>query len=143
VVVVGGPDERDLASAALEALGDRGCPAVNLTGRTSLPVLGASIEQMLILLTNDSGPAHIAYALGTPAVTTFGGTDPARWGPPASPYFAALTNPVACWPCPHWVCPTHLECLDGITVEAVVEAARRVIAASRPDAIPESGRAFV
>lgn len=143
VVVVGGPEERELASVTLEALRARRCPSVNLTGRTSLPELGASIEQMLILLTNDSGPAHIAYALGTPAVTVFGGTDPARWGPPASPHFAVLTNPVACWPCPHWVCPTHLECLDGIPVEAVVEAARRVMDPSRLTATPERRRTRV
>jgi ADP-heptose:LPS heptosyltransferase len=54
---------------------------VDLTGRTLLPVLGAVIERLGMLLTNDSGPAQIAYALGTPSVTVFVDTDPARWGP--------------------------------------------------------------
>jgi len=54
---------------------------LDLTGRTALPVLGAVIERLSVLLTNDSGPAHIARALGTPTVTLFVDTDPARWGP--------------------------------------------------------------
>jgi ADP-heptose:LPS heptosyltransferase len=134
IVVVGGPDERSLAAQVMTVLAHQGCAALDLTGRTTLPVLGAVIEQMAVLLTNDSGPAHIAYALGTPSVTIFGGTDPARWGPPLDPRFIALTNPVACWPCRHWVCPEDAPafdrgCLVGIRVEAVVDAAERVLAA--------------
>ncbi len=127
VVVVGGPDERELGAEVFEGLRSRGCSAVGLTGETTLPVLGALIERMTLLLTNDSGPAHIAYALGTPTVTVFGGTDPARWGPPDDGRFVALANPVQCWPCPHWVCPTNRECLAGISVEAVVAAAEAVL----------------
>jgi ADP-heptose:LPS heptosyltransferase len=127
IVIVGGPDERELGAEVLAALLANRCEALNLTGRTTLPMLGALIERMAVLLTNDSGPAHIAYALGTPTVTVFGGTDPSRWGPPLDERFIALTNPVHCWPCPHWVCPTDRECLAGITVDTVVEAAGRVL----------------
>jgi ADP-heptose:LPS heptosyltransferase len=71
VVAIGGEAER----AAGEAIG-----GINLAG-LSIPVMGAVIARMSLLVTNDSGPAHIAYALGTPTVTLFGGTSPAMWGP--------------------------------------------------------------
>ena len=71
VVAIGGEAER----AACEAIG-----AVNLAG-LPIPVMGAAIARMSLLVTNDSGPAHIAYALGTPTVTLFGGTSPEMWGP--------------------------------------------------------------
>lgn len=136
VLVVGGPDEREIAAETHAALAASRCPAVDLAGRTTLPALGALIDRMAVLLTNDSGPAHIAYALGTPAVTVFGGTDPSRWGPPLERRFVALTNPVSCWPCPHWVCPPEAagydrQCLDGISVDRVVDAADRAMAGAK------------
>jgi len=80
IVILGGPEERD------RRLGERlaemcGAPTLNLAGRESLPEMGAVIARLDVLVTNDSGPAHIAYALGTPTVTVFGFTDPAEWGP--------------------------------------------------------------
>jgi ADP-heptose:LPS heptosyltransferase len=42
---------------------------LDLTGRTSLPVLAAVLARLSVLVTNDSGPAHIAYAVGTPTIT--------------------------------------------------------------------------
>lgn len=71
VVAIGGEAER----AACEGAG-----GVNLAG-LPIPVMGAVIARMSLLVTNDSGPAHIAYALGTPAVTLFGATSPEMWGP--------------------------------------------------------------
>ncbi|MGE5602262.1 MAG: glycosyltransferase family 9 protein [Nitrososphaerales archaeon] len=142
IVVVGGAEERELAAQTVAAL-PADCSVLDLAGRTTLPVLGALVERMSLLLTNDSGPAHIAYALGTPTVTVFGGTDPCRWGPrggdeelpehlaAAGRPGIALANPVHCWPCPHWVCPTNRECLAGISVEAVVDAAERVMSRER------------
>ncbi len=71
VVGIGGEAER----AACEGIG-----GVNLAG-LPIPVMGAVIARMGLLLTNDSGPAHIAYALGTPTVTLFGESSPEMWGP--------------------------------------------------------------
>jgi ADP-heptose:LPS heptosyltransferase len=130
LVLVGGPDERPLAEAVAN---DLSAPCLNLAGRTSLPVLGAVIARLAVLVTNDSGPAHVGYALGTPTVTVFGGTDPARWGPPAWSAEApglhqVITNPVPCWPCDYWVCPIGYQCLAGISVAEVKQAAEQVIA---------------
>ena len=126
VVLVGGADELPLAEAVARAAG---APCLNLAGRTTLPVLGAVIRRLALLVSNDSGPAHIAYALCTPSVTVFGGTDPARWGPPgpsAGPH-RVITNPIACWPCDYWVCPIGYQCLAGISVAQVRGAAEEII----------------
>ncbi len=102
-------------------------PCLNLAGRTALGPLGAVIERLAVLITNDSGPAHIAYALGAPTITIFGGTDPARWGPPAAPEFRVLVNRVACWPCDYWECPVGYQCLEGISPAQVLTAAEEVM----------------
>jgi ADP-heptose:LPS heptosyltransferase len=100
---------------------------LDLTCRTSLPVLGAVIERLAVLLTNDSGPAHIAYALGVPTVTIFGETDPDRWGPPDNGPFRAVVRDLPCRPCAEDGCPSGYACLRGISVDQVVEAASEVI----------------
>lgn len=101
-------------------------PHRNLGGATSLPVLGAVIARLSVLVTNDTGPAHIAYALATPSVTVFGGADPAANPPPPTGRHVALVHPVPCRP-PGGVtctdCPYGYACLEGAAVEAVVEAA--------------------
>jgi ADP-heptose:LPS heptosyltransferase len=69
-------------------LGGRDEPPVghglDLTGILPLATAAAVIAGLDLLLTTDSGPAHLAYALGTPSVTIFLASDPERWGPPAS-----------------------------------------------------------
>jgi ADP-heptose:LPS heptosyltransferase len=130
VLLLGGPDELPQAEAVRRLMTAAGAAldrVVNLAGRTSLGALGAVIEQAAVLITNDSGPAHIAYALNTPTATIFGGTNPARWGPPASPLFRVIVNPVPCWPCDYLECPVGYGCLKGIEVDRVVAAARDVM----------------
>jgi ADP-heptose:LPS heptosyltransferase len=78
-VVLGSEEELRAAATIAATLGAR---CLDLAGLTSLPVLGAVIERLDVLLTTDSAPAHIAYALGQPSVTLFRETEPARWGPP-------------------------------------------------------------
>ncbi len=82
LVVIGGPEEEAIgARIAAEA----GPPALNLTGPRSLGEMGGIIARLDLLITNDSGPAHVAYALGISSVTLFGETDPTIWGPPTRP----------------------------------------------------------
>ncbi len=133
IVIAGGPEEQSLLEPVVEAVKNRGAGLrlLNLAARTSLGALGAVIDRLAILLTNDSGPAHVAYALGTPTVTIFGATDPARWGPPPHAPHQTITNAVACWPCDYWECPVGYRCLEGIGVQQVVDAARQVIRLSQ------------
>jgi ADP-heptose:LPS heptosyltransferase len=139
VVVLGGPEERPLVQEVARGAGP---PCIGLAGRTSLPVLGGVIARLAVLVTNDSGPAHIAYALGTPTVTIFGGTDPAVWGPPPDTRHAVLAHEVPCRPCDHAVCPVGDLCLEGVTVRQVVEAAERVLIGDQNPVPSPPGRGF-
>src|SRR5207248_457595 len=73
VVILGEPQERAAGEDVAELVGE---PCRNLVGRTSLVGLGAVIARLAMLVTNDTGPAHIAYALETPTVTIFGAGNP-------------------------------------------------------------------
>jgi ADP-heptose:LPS heptosyltransferase len=64
--------------------------ALNLTGILPLSTCAAVIAGLDLLLTTDSGPAHLGYALGTPSVTVFVASEPERWGPPAPGPHAVL-----------------------------------------------------
>lgn len=77
VVVIGNQESWLLADQVTQAIGQG---AVNLAGKTSLLTLGAVIDRLAVLITNDSGPAHIAYAREIPTVTLFRHTDPSIWG---------------------------------------------------------------
>lgn len=69
--------------AETNALVCRACraPVLDLTGQTSLGTLAALLERVDLLVTNDSGPSHIAWARHIPSVILFGPTEPARWAP--------------------------------------------------------------
>ena len=122
--MVGDDGERNTAERFRELAG---VPAANLAGQTVLPVLGAIIQRLMVLLTNDTGPAHLAYALQAPVVTVFGGADPARYGPLEPGPFRILVHPIACRPCTVEECPIGYQCLEQVSVEAVVEAAVELI----------------
>lgn len=125
VVLIG--EERDRAEMQA-AFAAAGAPFRNLAGCAALPVAGAVIRRLAVFLTNDTGPAHIAYAVGAPAVTIFGGGDPERNGPIAPGPFRVLAYPVACRPCDTGDCPIGFHCLDQVPVEQVVQAAEEIIA---------------
>lgn len=88
LVVLGGEEERT-AAAALRA--GWGRSALCLAGRTTLPVLAAVVARLDLLLTTDSGPAHVAYAMGTPSVTVFAtAAEAERYAPPSGPHAAVM-----------------------------------------------------
>lgn len=129
IVLLGEAEE----CATAELIGQQvGAPYLNLVGRTSLPVLGGVIARLAVLMTNDTGPAHVAYALGTPTVTIFGGGDPARYGPLAGSHHL-LAYPVPCRPCSYAACPVGYVCLEHVTVPQVVEAVGEVLVLNQPD----------
>ena len=129
VVLIGGAEERMLAASLQSKLG-RHC--LNLVGCTSLPALGAVIERLDVLVTNDSGPLHVASALGTPTVTIFGSTDPARWAALKRDRHRALVHPISCRPCDHVECPIGYICLQAVRVEEVVDAAYGLAQKEKP-----------
>lgn len=95
--------------------------AINLIGKTNLSQLFAFLHRMNVVLTNDSGPMHMAATLKVPVVAIFGPTNPIRTGPflwaPQKIFHA--TDQVACAPCYRRVCPTQLECMAAVSPQAV------------------------
>ena len=84
----------------------------------------ALLKLCRVLLTNDSGPMHVAAALGTPVVVPFGSTSPELTGPglPGDPRHRLLKSDAPCSPCFRRECPIDFRCMNGISVERVVEA---------------------
>jgi ADP-heptose:LPS heptosyltransferase len=97
VVAVGAPGERDLNSHVLGLAGSSG-RVLDLTGRTTMAQLGAVIQQCDAFLGNDTGPMHLACAVGTPVVAVFGPSNPVMHRPylPAS---ELVYRDVYCSPC--------------------------------------------
>jgi ADP-heptose:LPS heptosyltransferase len=115
---------------ALElAAQETGAPCLNLAGRTTIPVTGAVLQRLSIFLTNDTGPAHIAYAVGAPTVTIFGGGDPNRNGPLTRGPHRILAHPIHCRPCETGSCPIDFTCLKNISAEQAADAAAEIFQA--------------
>lgn len=102
--------------------------AVNLCGRTSLTELIAGLALCRVLLSNDSGAAHVGAAVGTPVVVPFGSTEPALTGPglPGDKKNRFLRASVLCAPCFRRTCPIDYQCMKSITVEQIVDAVMAV-----------------
>lgn len=120
-LIVGGPKERSLGDAIVSALGKTG---INLAGKTSLRELMALLRSCRVMLSNDSGPAHLAAALGTPVVALFGSTSPELTAPglPGDSRNRVLASPVVCSPCFRRECPVDFRCMNRIDVRDVVNA---------------------
>ena len=103
---------------------------VNLAGKTSLRQLMALLKLCRVLLTNDSGPMHVAAALGTPVVVPFGSTSPVLTGPglPGDTRNQLLQATAPCSPCFRRVCPIDFRCMTGIRADRVVEAVWQALA---------------
>lgn len=132
VVLLGEGSERTIVDNAFR---NAGVEFTNLSGVTTLPLTGAVIARLAMFVTNDTGPAHIAYALNAPTVTIFGGGDLERYGPPAGSPAVVLAHPVACRPCGLDECPIDNYCLAQVSVDEVVSAALS-LARIRQDTVP-------
>ena len=96
----------------------------NLAGQTDLRELCAALSLCDIVLTNDTGPMHVAAAVGTPVVVPFGSTSSALTGPglPGETRHRLLQSAAPCAPCFQRVCPIDFRCMNNIHVADVVEA---------------------
>jgi heptosyltransferase II len=119
IIILGSPAE---VSTAQEVAGRMTRPAVVLAGATTLGQLMGLIRESSLLITNDSGPMHLAAALGVPQLAIFGSTDEIATGP-LSTVAAVIKQPVECSPCLLRECPTDFRCMTGISVERVLSAA--------------------
>jgi lipopolysaccharide heptosyltransferase II len=141
-IILGGATDRPVARQIESALAprqkgwERGSdetdevPVRNFAGQTSLRELCALLKVCHGLLTNDTGPMHVAAALGTPVVVPFGSTSPELTGPflPEGARHRLLKANAPCSPCFRRRCPIDFRCMKDITVERVVEAMMEVAA---------------
>ena len=125
VVVLGGKEDAALG-ARLGAVGAR---CLDKTGQTTLPEMVEWIRASEAMVTNDTGPMHVAAALGKPVVALFGPTDPRRTGPYHARGSVLQTTAMECVPCLSRNCTATRErdCLRTITVAEVAEAVRKVL----------------
>jgi ADP-heptose:LPS heptosyltransferase len=109
---------------------------LDVTGDVELPVLAALLGALDVFVTGDTGPMHLASAVGTPVVALFGPSDPRRYGPRGGPH-AVIRISLPCSPCgrvrlPPERCRGHVpDCLDGIDVTRVVAAASALLGTGR------------
>jgi lipopolysaccharide heptosyltransferase II len=131
-VILGGGGDTAMAEKLATAISSKSPglpPPLNLAGRTTLTELKAVLKQCKVLLGNDTGPAHVAAALGVPVVIPFGSTSPNLTGPglPGASGGYFISGEVPCAPCFLRECPIDLRCMTQITVEMVTQAVIRAI----------------
>jgi heptosyltransferase II len=111
-----------LVGQICQGLGKR---VINLAGKTSLRELMALFLYCSVVLTNDSGPMHIASALRVPLVALFGSTSSVKTGP----YNGGIVihKQVACSPCYKRECPIDFRCMKQIQVDEVYQALKKLM----------------
>jgi heptosyltransferase-2 len=138
-LILGGPADLSIAQEidigiqkALVKTGGAAMP-INLAGKTTLRELCVLLKMCRVVLTNDSGPMHVAAAVGTPVVVPFGSTSPELTGPglPGDAYHQLLTANAPCSPCFLRTCPIDFRCMTGISVDRVVQAVLRAASSQR------------
>ena len=132
VVIFGGPSETAIAEEILGCLPDEaGSRILVMAGRTSLRELAALISESDVLVTNDSGPMHIGYAVGTPLVAVFGSTSPELTGPVGQSH-RVIRKDVKCAPCFERECKRgDLKCMDLVDAAEVFNAATGLVKGGR------------
>jgi lipopolysaccharide heptosyltransferase II len=135
-VLTGSESDRPMVKTVADGLA--GVRLLNVAGTLDLVELGAVLAALDLFITSDTGPMHLAAAVGTPVVALFGPADPRRYGPRAATE-RILRVDLPCSPCgqvrlPPERCRGHVpDCMDGITVAAVVRAASELLGlAARP-----------
>ncbi len=127
VLFIGGREDRPVINVVSGMMKTK---AIDFSGVPAVGLLPALLSQAALLITNDSGPMHIAAAVATPVLALFGPTSHVRTGPYGGGH-RVLTNEVPCRPCFSRSCrnQVHLECLTKIMPEQAVIAAKAQLAA--------------
>lgn len=122
VAVFGSEAEGPICRIVHEQLNQADIPALNFAGVTPLGKFIEIAAACKIFLTNDSGPMHIASALGVPTVVVFGATDEIATGPTGA-HSRVVRHPVECSPCLLRECPIDHRCMTRVDVSAVTDQA--------------------
>lgn len=121
VVIVAGPED---AGIAVRIRNKMRHPAVTFAGKASLSQLASILKRCRLFISNDSGPVHIASALGIPVVVIFGrnqkGLSPVRWGPLGEGNIVLHKN-VGCVECLAHNCIKDFACIKAVTPDEVIK----------------------
>jgi ADP-heptose:LPS heptosyltransferase len=147
--LLGGVSERELNDDLIELIGVSPGRLTNLAGRVPLAMLPAFLQRMKCVIGGDSGPLHLAAAVGTPTVILFGPSDP-RLVAPLQKNSVHVWKRVHCSPCytpetvlqkkylvgNKFVCWTGTrECLNSLTVEEVYDVMRKMLRPAVVDSV--------
>ena len=149
VLLTGTEDEHALVERICDRLGAAARTSVlSVAGMLPFPAFCALVEAANLVITNNTGPMHVAAAVKTPVVALFALTNPPeQWGPWRVPH-RQLYHDVPCRICYSRICPYGHECLRLVTPQSVVDAAAELVggrrwavggrqyAAGRPPAAP-------
>ena len=124
ILIFGGPGEEHIAGRIQDKMTSE---VVNLAGKLSINDLAYVISRLDLLITNDSGPMHIAAATRTPVVAIFGPEDPVLMKPYTSEdLYRVMSKPLPCRPCQQDHCARPL-CLDAISPEEVFNSCMELL----------------
>ena len=130
-MLAGAPDETEVAGQVAAAAGEG---VINLAGRTSVAQMIALVAGASVVVMNDTGPMHLAAALGRPLVTVFGPTSPVRTGPYGQMAGVCRLD-LACSPCYLKLlanCPFGHRCMKELTPAVVAERVANVLRQGKP-----------
>ena len=127
IVIVSGSQDKCFADQTASRMNTK---ALNLSGMTTVRELACLLKRSSLFISNDSGPVHIACAMGTPVISIFGRSDrglsPRRWGP-TNKTDRTMHKHVGCDICLAHNCKAELKCLAAITADEVVNNAREML----------------
>ncbi|MBI3194437.1 MAG: glycosyltransferase family 9 protein [Ignavibacteriae bacterium] len=123
ILLLWGPGERDDAERLATLMTNKAV----LIPQTTLKQLAAILKRCSIMITNDSGPMHIAAAVGTPTVAIFGPTNPMLQGPFGNQSEIVRNERLGCLGCNFTKCPIGNPCMEELSVEEVFQACQHLI----------------
>ena len=133
VLLIGSPEE---SAVSLEVARRMRHDPIMLTGNTTLSQVIEVLDIVDLLITNDTGPAHIAAALGRPTLVIFGPTNPLTTRPFSSSS-EIVRHPPECAPCMLRDCPIDHRCMTAISPEEVFARAQVILSSQEPICDPD------
>jgi ADP-heptose:LPS heptosyltransferase len=133
ILLFGGPDEQALADTLTRSLPDASNRVENHCGMHDVLGTARLMARCDVVIGGDTGPMHLAMAVGTPGVGIYGPTSVKRTGPLSQKASISLVPPdgLTCWPCEKALCPLkgeqHLACMRQISVEDVFLACKQLL----------------
>lgn len=127
IFLIGSRDDKPICKQIEEGIGKN---VENLCAKTRLPDIGGVLQQMDLVLTVDTGPMHIAAALGRPVLAIFGATSPQRTGPFGTNNTVITRGGLDCQPCLSRKClrpQKDTACLTDLGPERITQAARNLL----------------